>query len=417
MTSSEPSRRLPRAFWKQWWASAVSNLGDGINFVALPLLAFSLTDDERLLSLTTFAILFPWLVFALPIGVIVDRFDRRGLMIGANVVRLGLFGFIALAATTDVLSIWVLLAVMLVIGSCEVVFDSTAQAFIPSIVAVPDLPRANGYLFAVEVVLGGMVGIAVGAVLFQVDPGVPFGVNALTFAIAALLIAGIRATRSTRPRRDHRGMGSSIAVGLRWLRAEPLLRTLAVLLAVTNLGMMLGQGIFVKYAAVELGVSGTGFGLLLTTSAVGAALGGVIGHRVLRRFGTAAAIIIPYIVFGSGQLVFVFAPIVWLIAVTGFATGVAITTWNVVTVSLRQQMIPAELFGRVNSVYRWVGTGASAFGALAGGQIAYYTDLRMPYLVAGVITLAALAVGTIPLVRGIARMERTERASSVSLRR
>ncbi len=415
--SSEPSRRLPRAFWKQWWASAVSNLGDGINFVALPLLAFSLTDDERLLSLTTFAILFPWLVFALPIGVIVDRFDRRGLMIGANVMRLGLFGFIALAATTEALSIWVLLAVMLVIGSCEVVFDSTAQAFIPSIVAVPDLPRANGYLFAVEVVLGGMVGIAIGAVLFQVDPGVPFGVNALTFAVAAVLIAGIRATRSTRARRDHRGMGSSIAVGLRWLRAEPLLRTLAVLLAITNLGMMLGQGIFVKYAAVELGVTGTGFGLLLTTSAVGAALGGVIGHRVLRRFGTAAAIIVPYLVFGAGQLVFVFAPVVWLIAVTGFATGVAITTWNVVTISLRQQMIPAELFGRVNSVYRWVGTGASAFGALAGGQIAYYTDLRMPYLVAGVITLAALAAGTIPLIRGISRMERTEGASSVSLRR
>ena len=78
---------LPRAYWRQWTASLISNLGDGINFVAMPLLALTLTDDPRLLALTTFAIFLPWLLIGLPAGVMVDRFDRRRLMVCANVIR------------------------------------------------------------------------------------------------------------------------------------------------------------------------------------------------------------------------------------------------------------------------------------------------------------------------------------------
>ena len=80
---------LPTAYWRQWWASLISNLGDGINFVAMPLLALSLTDDERLLALTTVATFVPWLVISLPVGVVVDRVDRRLLMVAACRCRRG----------------------------------------------------------------------------------------------------------------------------------------------------------------------------------------------------------------------------------------------------------------------------------------------------------------------------------------
>ena len=160
---------LPNRFWRQWWATTVSNLGDGINFAALPLLAYSLTDDERLLSLTAFVTLAPWLVLALPVGVLVDHADRRILMITANVARVGLFAVIALTAGTDSITVAALMSLLVGVGTCEVVFDSSAQAFLPTLVSGADLPRANGYLFAAEVVTGSILGLSVGAFLFSRD--------------------------------------------------------------------------------------------------------------------------------------------------------------------------------------------------------------------------------------------------------
>ena len=141
--TSATNTPLPNRFWRQWWATTVSNLGDGINFAALPLLAYSLTDDERLLSLTAFVTLAPWLVLALPVGVLVDHADRRMLMITANVARVGLFGVIALTAGADSITIAALMSLLVGVGTCEVVFDSSAQAFLPTLVGGADLPRAT----------------------------------------------------------------------------------------------------------------------------------------------------------------------------------------------------------------------------------------------------------------------------------
>ena len=395
---------LPRRFWRQWWASAVSNAGDGVNFAALPLLAYSITDDARLLSLTTVAVLLPWLLLALPVGVVVDRADRRRLMVGANMLRVLLFGVIALTVQVADLSIWPLLAMLLVIGACEVVFDSSAQAWLPMIVPSRDLPKANGYLFAAEVVAGSVVGLSVGALLFEAAEGLPFALNAVSFAVAALLIVGIRVT-PPRDRATTAAMSTGFAEGMRWLRDEPLLRTLAWMLAATNLSLMLGQGIFVKYAAEELDLTGEAYGVLLAVTAAGAALGGVLGHRVVRRIGLLGAIVVPLAVFAAGQLVFVVAPPPVLAGATGFGMGAAVTLWNVATVSLRQQLIPTELFGRVNSVYRWLGTGASALGAIAGGFIAHDIGLRVPYLVGGIVTALALVLGAVPVARAVRRLD------------
>ena len=396
-----PTRReLPGSYWRQWSASAVSNLGDGINFAAMPLLALSITDDERLLSLTVFATLLPWLLLALPIGVAVDKFDRQVLMVGSNLARLALLALIAFAVVGDSLSIWGLLGLLLVIGACEVTFDSSAQAFLPMIVPPADLQRANGYLVGVEVVAGSLVGLSLGAFLFEGGRGVPFIVNAASFGVAAVLIASIRVTaRAPQPPKGHDQGG--VRVGVRWLLDDQLLRTLAAMLAVTNFGFMLGQGIFVKYAADELGVTGAGYGVLLAVTALGAVSAGVVGHRLARRLGTTLGIIVPFVVFGAGQIVLGTSPVTWVVAVTGFMLSGSVTLWNVVTVSLRQQLIPQHLFGRVNSVYRWVGTGASAIGALVGGQVAYHLGLQAPFLLAGLTTIAAFAFAAFPLLRGV----------------
>lgn len=396
---------LPGAYWRQWSASAISNLGDGVNFVAMPLLALSLTDDERLLALTTFATFVPWLFLAMPVGVVVDRLDRQALMVTANLVRIALFGVVAVGAVDGWISVWLLVAVLAVIGSCEVLFDSTAQAFLPMLVESEHLARANGLLFAAEIVAGSLAGLALGAFLFDASPGLPFAANAVSFAVAAGLIVSIRVRRSVT-----RGAAVGPALtddrrlraGIAWLRAEPVLTTLAAMFTVTNLGLMLGQGIFVKYATVELGLDSVEYGVLLAITAMGAASGGLAGHRVISRLGLRASVVVPFVVFGPAQVVIGLAQAAWIVGVAGFVLGFAITTWNVATVTVRQRIIPTERFGRVNAVYRWLGAAASAVGVAAGGFVAYWTDLRMPFLIGGALTVAAAALFARPVLAGLA---------------
>lgn len=398
--NGDPVTKLSSAYWKQWVASAISNLGDGINFVAVPLLALSLTDDERLLSLTVFATFVPWLVLALPVGVVVDQLDRKRLLVVANLIRVALFIAVAVAASTDRLGIWALIAVLVVIGACEVLFDSTAQAWLPMLVEPEQLARANGFLFAAEVVAGSLAGLAVGAVLFDLSVGLPFTTNALSFLIAAIIVVTIRPIARPEPPRVS-PLDGRLRSGLEWLLEHRLLRTLAAMFAVTNLGLMFGQGIFVKYAIDELGLSGIEFGLLLAITAMGAASGGLVGHHVIGVLGLRTTIVVPYVVFGVAQVVIGVAEAVWMVAVAGFLLGAAITVWNVVTVTIRQREIPSDRFGRVNAVYRWLGAAASAVGVAAGGFVAYATNLRMPFLVGGAITLVAAALFARPVLAGL----------------
>ncbi len=130
---------------------------------------------------------------------------------------------------------------------------------------------------------------------------------------------------------------------------------------------------------------------------------------MIAALGTRWSIVVPYLAFGVTQVLIGAVPVTAVVAVVGFVLGGAITLWNVVTLSIRQRVIEPARFGRVNSVYRWIGTGAGAFGALVGGQLAYATDsLRVPYLAAGVITLAALAVFAAPVLRAADDIDLTQ---------
>ncbi|HUF98442.1 MAG TPA: MFS transporter [Ilumatobacter sp.] len=391
-------QKLPARYWRQWSASAISNLGDGINFVAMPLLVFSLTTDERALALTTFALFVPWLVIGLPVGVVVDRLDRKRLMASSSLLRSGLFAAIAWLVSSDHLTVLALVALLIVIGSCEVVFDSAAQAFLPSLVPKHQLARANGLLFAAEVIAGSVAGLSVGALLFEASPSLPFTVNAISFVIAAGLIVSISTHRdAVRPTQSDR----RLSVGVSWLRTHRTLRTLAMMFVVTNFGLMFGQGIFVKYAIETLDLSPVGYGLLLAITAMGAATGGLVGHRVIGRFGLAKSVIGPYLVFGVAQVIIGIAPSAWLVGIAGYFLGAAITVWNVVTVTIRQQLIPVAIFGRVNAVYRWLGAAASAAGVACGGFLAYWTNLHTPYLVGGGVTLVAALLCGGPVIAGL----------------
>jgi MFS family permease len=372
---------------------------------AAPLLTLTLTNDERLIAGVSFCAAIPWLVLSLPAGVYIDRFDRRKLMIAANVIRAVLFGLIAFSAATGTLSIWIFMAILIGVGCCEVIFDMSAQAFLPQIVPDHLLEKANGRLSSLELITNTFIGLPLGAWAFVLAIGVPFGVNAASFALAALLVASIRIPSAKTPKANSEELRNSfkadLTEGLQWLWSNKLIRTLAIMLGIANMTAMFGEAIFVKYAAVELGVTGRAYGFLLALTAIGSILGGLLGDKIAKRFGIAQSIVYSYFVFGFVGIIYFFMPYVWAVAIAASFMGLAGTTWNVVTVSLRQRVIPTELFGRVNSVYRFIGTGSIGIGALIGGQIAYSTNLRMPFLVAAIIALGALAIGGPTLYREV----------------
>lgn len=401
MNSPAPTNAsLGRGFWRLFGASTASNLGDGLVAAAAPLLALTLTNDPRMLSAVSFAAMLPWLVLSLPAGVFIDRHERRIIMSVANLVRALLFAILAVTVITDVINIWMLLLVVLLLAVAEVMFDMSSQAFLPLVVGKEQLERANGRLYAAEVAANSFIGLPVGAWLFVVAAAAPFGIQAVALALAAFLISTIRPTVSVpTPQTSRASFLDEMRAGISWLWKHPLLRLLALMLGAANMCHMFAQSIFAKYVRDELGLGARGFGLLLSASAIGSILGGLIGSRIAKRLGQSAAIVLAYVMFAALELLPWVFPEIWSVLIAGVLMAVFGTVWNVLTVSLRQRLIPPELFGRVNSVYRFLGTGTSAIGALIGGQIAFHFGLRATYLASAVTLGVVLLFGAPRLLR------------------
>ena len=388
--SHENSLRLPNSYWRLFSSSTISNLGDGMVVAAAPLLAISLTDDSRLIAAISFAAMLPWLILSLPAGVYLDRHDRQKIMVRANLVRGLIFALIAIGAATDSLNIYLLIVATMLAGVCELFFDMSSQAILPAIVNQESLEVANSRLYISQIISNGFVGLPFGAWIFVIAIGAPFSINAIALILAALLIRSIRIKSAPKVESSTNSFGADLRQGLAWLWKHDLLRTLAIMLGVANMCGMFAQAVFVKFARDELGLGARGFGILLAAISVGSIVGGLIGQRVSKKLGATSAISLSYIIFAISDVIPGVFPKIWTVALSGIVMAIAGTTWNVITVSMRQRLIPTELFGRVNSVYRFIGTGSTAFGALIGGQIAYSFGLRATYLASGVVLLVAL---------------------------
>lgn len=382
--------RLPGSYWRLFASSTVSNLGDGMVVAAGPLLAISLTDDTRLIAAISFAAMLPWLLLSLPAGVYLDRHDKQKIMYRANAIRAVVYGLIAIGASGGWLNIYLLIIATAIAGVCELFFDMSSQAIIPAIVDGKSLEAANSRLYITEIVSNGFVGLPFGAWIFVIAIGAPFGIFAVALLISAFLIASIQIANKPKLKREPSSFGNDLRQGFAWLWHHSLLRTLAIMLGIANMCGMFAQAVFVKFARDELGIGARGFGILLAAISIGSIVGGLLGEKVSHKFGATSSIIFAYIIFGVSDVVPGLFPEIWAVATSGIVMAIAGTTWNVITVSMRQRLIPPDLFGRVNSVYRFIGTGSTAIGALIGGQIAFTFGLRATYLASGIVLAVAL---------------------------
>jgi MFS family permease len=385
---------LSSAYWRVWWAAGIDAVGDGAFAAAVPLLAVTITRDPRLVSVVSAATFLPWLLLSFPAGALVDRYDRVGLMWRTQAAQAVIVGGVAVLAALGDVTVPVLAVAGLGLGAGEVLFGNAAQAVLPDIVPKPLLHKANGNQQAITTIGMQFVGPPVGSLLFVVRAALPFGLDAVSFAGSAALLATL--PRRAREPAEHPPMWQAIAVGLRWLLAHRLLRTMAILLGVNTFCFQLANATLVLLATQTLRLDARGYGLLLGAAATGSVLGGLVNARVVARIGTRAAMLTSLV----ATIVLVFAiglsPNVFVLGAVVAAQGFATTLWNIVTVSLRQRIVPSELLGRVNSVYRMLGWGLMPLGALAAGLVAHTFGLRAPYPVAAVIRglalLAALPV-------------------------
>src|SRR5580700_3445529 len=385
--------RLGSAYWRLWWANAVSYAGDGALVSALPLFAVTVTKDPRLISLVSAAMFLPWLLLSLPAGAIVDRHDRVALMWRSQTVQFAVMAVLTILIMTRVAGIAVLAAAGFLLGCAEVVFSNAEQSALPALVPADLLSRANGNQQVVLTIGETFVGPPLGSALF---------------AVSAALLAGLPRTapsravqsRTTRPRSEQR-MRAQIAEGVRWLAGHRLLRTVALLLGVSNFSSQMGQATLVLLATQTLHVGTRGYGLLWTAAAVGSVLGGLVNPAITRRLGLLTSLIVAMAAFAVLDAGIGLAPDFAAAAALMACNGFFVTMWNVVTVTMRQRIVPAELLGRVNSVYRMLGWGLMPLGALAGGFIAHAAGLRAAYIVGGVLSGVAL-LAALPVLAGAA---------------
>jgi MFS family permease len=389
-------------------ASGLSNLADGVFLVALPLVTLGVTREPAAFASVTLVGRLPWLFFALPAGALADRLDRRRTMTLVNLGRTALIGGLAVVVAGGWEELWILYVVAFALGVGETLFDTAAQSVVPGVVDDPErLSAANGRLYVVELTANQFVGPPLGGLLAGWALSGALGVSAGAYLLAAgvlLLVAGtFRPERTGPPTR----IRTDIVEGARYLAGHRVLRTMALCTGLSNLASTAWLAVLPLYAVEPgpMGLSESGFGILLTAGAVGAVLGSMAAAPVERWLGRTNTLVLSLVVFSIGLLApALTSSALWVGA--GSVFGGTSIVWNVITVSLRQRIAPDALLGRVNAGYRLLAWGTMPIGAALGGLLGGWIGVRDVFWVTGLLHLLC-----IPLLlsgvsdRGIAEAE------------
>ncbi|GIJ79119.1 Predicted arabinose efflux permease, MFS family [Micromonospora phaseoli] len=392
------SARLGADFAKLWTASAVSNVGDGVTMAAGPLLVASISRDPALVAGAAFVQQLPWLLFALFSGAYVDRLDRRRLVVAVNLARAVALAGLAGTIATGTVTVAVIYAVVFLLGTGETLADTAMGAMLPSVVAPDRLPNANARLYASFTIGNQFVAKPLGAWLFVISAAAPFGLNALTFAVAAALLAGIRPTSAPEPR-PRTSLRGDIAEGVRWLWRHHLLRTLAVSMGLANVAFCAAFAVFVLYCQQRLGLSAVGYGFLLTAFAAGGLVGTAIAARLTRAVGNPVVLRTGLVIEVATHLVLAVTTTPWVAAAALIVFSVHGMVWGVTVASLRQRLVPSHLLGRVGSTYALLDLGGAALGSLLGGLLASTWAITTPFWIAAAMMAVVAVCAWRPLVR------------------
>ena len=400
MSEKQVSEKLGPAFNRLFSASVISNLSDGLLAVAAPLLAISLTKDPILISMLSAFVMLPWLLFAIPIGLIVDRSNKRLLITLTNSIRFIAAGLISLAITTDNITIYWLLLATFVIGTCEVATDTAAQSLIPVILDKKNFEKANSRMNIAETVIQNFIGAPLSGFLYATAIVLPFILNSFGFLIAAIFVFLIPAhlishgsPEESEPT-EQKSFISEIKFGLNYLWNDKPLRRLVATTTALGFVYSLSSSTLILFITEVLELPPKYFGVLMACAGSGGVLGAFLTPALSKKFGRGAVLSVAIFISSITVLFQGISPNVWVYGVIGFVSSFSITNWNILLMSCYQVLIPAELYGRIHGARRTFVWGVMPIGALLGGVIAH-SGLRLPLILGGIAsTLISLSAFT-----------------------
>jgi MFS family permease len=385
-----PGRRLSGDFWKFWTGQTISNLGSSFTFLALPLIVFKLTGSAINLALTTTAFFLPYLLFGLVIGAWVDRVDRKRMMILVDLARAAVIASIPALAAIDALSVWWIYAATFLTSTLTIAFDSGEFAAVPSLVDRDDLVTANGRIqasyqsaqFVGPILAGGLLGagLPVEDVLLA---------DAASFLVSAVALGMVRGSFNPPedPEREVKSLRRDVVEGLRYVLGHPVLRNISLMMALFNFVGSTTIAQLVLFAKERLDASDGQVGLLFSAGSAGIVVLSLLAGPIRRRLPFSVAALGALMLYGILTFVFAWMEAFWLaLPLWALISGLGLF-FNINTISLRQEIVPSHLLGRVISIAGVLAWSAIPLGTLLGGWAIEATgDVALVYAVIGALT-------------------------------
>lgn len=398
---------LSDRFWKLFAAFSGTNLADGLSLVAFPLVAVGLTDDALLIALVTAFRFLPFVLVGLPAGLLLDRYDRRRIAVVAQVGRAGTVGLVAIAIWLDAASIPLIVAAAFCVGVGEVLTDGGMPALVRDLVRTDQLEVANARFSATQTVSNIFVGPPLGAVLFELDPAAPFAASAVLFCLATVLLVRIPGQFRARPevgaddgagqgaaaKGPARRFGSELAVGLRYVWSHPVLRPLALAVMAFSFVGQATNAVFVILVADRFGLGAVGFGALISVRGATSVLMSLWVSRFVATIGHGSSMRFAVVTFTAASLLFGLTTAVAFAVVASVVGGLSDPAWNVVSSTVRQRLVPDEVFGRMMTAYLFIAWSMNPVGAVVGGAITQRWGAEWVSVMAAMVVGSLLIVG------------------------
>ncbi len=369
-TNATPSARLwqNRDYMLLWSGQIASTLGSSAASIIYPLLILAITNSPGAAGVASALRALPYLLFSLPVGALIDRWDRKRVMIVCDVLRSLVVLTVPLALWFDMLTLPHIYAVAFAEGSLFVFFNIAEVAVLSRVVPKPDLPGAtaqNEAAFGVAQIAGP----SVGTLLYQtLGRAAPFVVDALSFLLSALSLYKIKTEFRATRQAEERQLRSEIAEGLLWLWRQPLIRYMAVLTGAMNF-VYAATPLLLIVLAKQMGASDMDIGLVFSIGGISGIVGALLGGRIQRRFSFGQVIV--SVVWAQALLfpLYLMVPKFYMLGVIYALIYTLAPVYNVVQFSYRLALIPDALQGRVNSSFRLLAFGFNPLGALLCGLL------------------------------------------------
>jgi MFS family permease len=398
-------------FLKLWSGQSISELGSQVSQLAIPwLAAVGLHASPIEFSLLGVLGFLPFILFALPAGVWVDRLRRRPILIVGDASRAVLLALIPILWALGTLQIWHLLVIQFVIGIFTVFFDVAYQSYLPALINREHLVDGNSKL-QLTVSVAQVAGPSMsGGLIAAITAPYAIVADAASFVVSTLFMVRMR-HRETLPEREpgtaHPKMWPQVKEGLQWVVGNRNLRAIAGCTGTSNFFGQILFAIFVLYAVRVLHLSSVALGTVFAVGSVGSIAGALLANRLQKRLGVGPAIVAYAVVFSSAGLAMPLAPrssplpvLIGGMALFGFSS----VAYNITQVSLRQAMTPERLQGRMNAAMRWIVWGTIPLGTITGGAIGQVVGLRAALWVGAVGSLPVFLWVLLSPVRSIREM-------------